>query len=108
MQVATPTFYLFCIALTFLLFALVQGNPSFSVLALLPSLVTMYSCIYTTRATGAPVIPTQYPLFKQCDPKWANVTMGGSKVLPLKSPNDYRTTTQPIQTMIPFAFKAVR
>lgn len=31
--------------------------------------------IYKINNRGSPVIPTQYPLYKQCDPRWGNDTM---------------------------------
>jgi hypothetical protein len=31
--------------------------------------------IYKINNRGAPVVPLQYPLYKQCDPRWGNNTI---------------------------------
>eukprot|EP01087_Luapelamoeba_hula_P010310 TRINITY_DN2725_c0_g1_i1.p1 TRINITY_DN2725_c0_g1~~TRINITY_DN2725_c0_g1_i1.p1 ORF type:complete len:200 (-),score=28.18 TRINITY_DN2725_c0_g1_i1:84-683(-) len=39
-------------------------------------LVAVGLCIVDVH--GVPIIPMNFPLFKQCDPRWANNTMGGN------------------------------
>ena len=41
--------------------------------------------VYRIKNAGNPVIPTQYPLFTQCDPRWGNDTMVGQSVLSVAS-----------------------